>query len=231
MDSTTRITGDASAASPSPVWRSHDPSGAVHRRGAIATHIAIAAGVALITVAVATSATVYRRSVQNTRVITSPAGLRALTDQEGRRFSFSALAGRTVVMNFLFTRCALSCPMQTKAMVTLQHALPEALRQRVHFVSVSMDPAHDSASVLKQYATAVGADLANWSFVTGDEQETDWLSRYYNIQPKKQSNGQIDHRVAVFLLDARGQLMQKFTGDLDLARIAQEIGDIDKLNK
>lgn len=239
MDSTIRTTVDASASTPSIAPCSRVALGAARRRGAIATAIATAAGVALISVAVMTGATVYRWSIRDTPVMTSPvtspggspAALHTLTDQEGARFSFAALAGRTVVMNFLFTHCAVSCPMQTKAMVALQRGLPEALRGHVHFVSVSMDPARDTPSVLKRYATALSADLASWSFVTGDEREIDWLSKYYNLQAKKQSDGQIDHRVIVFLLDARGQLMQKFTGDLDLGRIVQEIGDVDRLNK
>src|SRR5262245_5781711 len=97
----------------------------------------------------------------------TPADLRALTDQDGKPFSFARLRGHTVAMNFVFTHCPVSCPMQTRALAAVQRALPASLHGRVHFVSVTMDPARDTPPVMKQYAAAMGADLAGWSFVTG----------------------------------------------------------------
>jgi protein SCO1/2 len=158
-----------------------------------------------------------------------PNDLRSLADQEGKRFSFGQLRRHTVVMSFIFTHCPTSCPLQTKALAAVQRALPGSMQGRVQFLSVTMDPARDTPAVLKRYAAALGADLGNWSFVTGADDEITWLHRHYNAQVKRTDGGQFDHRVAVYLLDANGNLIQTYTGDFDQLRLIKEIGEVDNL--
>jgi protein SCO1/2 len=157
--------------------------------------------------------------------------LRSLIDQEGQPFSFSQLEKTTVLVNFIFTNCAVSCPAQTQALVGIQRQLPATLRSRVRFVSVTVDPERDTAPILKQYAKAMGADLSGWSFVTGKASELDWLQHYYAVAASAGNKDKLDHEVAVFLLDAHGRLMQKYTGDFDKPRLLREIGEVDALNK
>jgi cytochrome oxidase Cu insertion factor (SCO1/SenC/PrrC family) len=78
-------------------------------------------------------------------------------------------------------------------------------------------------------AKAVGARLANWSFVTGHPQEISWLHQHFGAQVKRIAGDQFDHRVAAYVLDANGEFVQKYTGDLDPSRLAKEIGDVDAL--
>jgi cytochrome oxidase Cu insertion factor (SCO1/SenC/PrrC family) len=42
-------------------------------------------------------------------------------------------------------------------------------------------------------------------------------------------DGQIDHTLAVFLFDASGRLMQHYSGPVDTARLAREIGEVVRL--
>ena len=170
-----------------------------------------------------------KRGPSSPSVITSPTELASLEDHEGKRFSFDRLKGRTVVMNFIFTHCPVSCPMQTKALTAVQQALPKALHDRVRFVSVTMDPTRDTPPVLRQYGATMGADLTNWSFVTGQADEIAWLHKHYNAQVKATDGGQFDHRVAVYLLDANRNLIQTYTGDFDQVRLVKEIGEVDGL--
>ncbi|MES1164612.1 MAG: SCO family protein, partial [Verrucomicrobiota bacterium] len=150
-------------------------------------------------------------------------------DQDGRRFSFAELKGKTVVMNFVFTHCPVSCPAQTRALTAIQRALPKDLAPRVRFVSVTMDPERDTPPALKEYAVAIGANLAGWSFVTGNAGELAWLHRYYDVRVTRTTPGQFDHRVVVYLIDANGRLLQKYSGDFDKPRLLREIGEVDRL--
>jgi protein SCO1/2 len=161
----------------------------------------------------------------------SPEDLRSLIDQEGRPFSFARLRKKTVLVNFIFTSCPMKCPAQTQALVHLQRELPPAMRSRVEFVSLTVDPQRDSASVLKRYATALGADLSGWAFVTGKEAELNWLYRYFSVGVSAIAGGQYDHQMGAYLLDAGGRVMQRYTGDIDKPRLLREIGEIDSLNK
>ena len=158
-----------------------------------------------------------------------PSDLLSLVDQENEPFPLQKLRGLTVVMNFIFTHCQTSCPLQLQALTGIQRALPAALSNRVQFVSVSMDPERDTPAVLANYAATMGARLDNWSFVTGHPQDISWLHQHFGAQVKPISDGQFDHRVAVYLLDANGQFVQKYTGELDPLRLAKEIADVDGL--
>jgi protein SCO1 len=89
----------------------------------------------------------------------------AFVDQAGRPLSDRDLRGAVWVANFIFTRCPSSCPMLSakfKALQTELGALPG-----VRFVSISVDPEHDTPEVLAAYAARFSADTSRWSFVTG----------------------------------------------------------------
>jgi protein SCO1/2 len=160
----------------------------------------------------------------------SPEDLTSLVDQDGRPFSFRQLQGRTVSLNFIFTNCPVSCPLQTRALTQVQHAVAKAGETRARFVSVTMDPTRDTPELLRRYAAAVGANLANWSFVTGSPEEIAWLHQHFNAQVTARDGGQFDHRVAVYLLDAGGRLMQTYAAQpLDEHRLAEEMQTVDRL--
>ena len=93
----------------------------------------------------------------------------SLRDHEGRPFSERNLAGNVSAVAFMFTRCPSVCPAVSRAMRSVQVA---ASRDNVplRLVSVSVDPENDTPAVLKSYAKQYDADLARWTFVTGDYQ-------------------------------------------------------------
>ena len=69
----------------------------------------------------------------------------ALLDHRGNIVTSDDLLGRSLVMNFIFTRCpdANMCPLSTSKMGQLQKLAKEA-DLPVNFVSVSMDPEFDT---------------------------------------------------------------------------------------
>jgi protein SCO1/2 len=91
----------------------------------------------------------------------------ALVDERGAPFSADALRGHVSVVDFVFTRCTSSCPRLTARMADLQARLAQR-GSDVRLVSFSVDPENDTPQVLMQYAAGVHADLARWSFVTGE---------------------------------------------------------------
>jgi len=93
----------------------------------------------------------------------------ALVTHEGRavRFYSDLVRGRTVVVQFFFTDCQGICPVSTGRMRELQEALGERLGPEVSFLSVTLDPAHDTPAVLAEHARTIGA-RPGWTFLTGD---------------------------------------------------------------
>ena len=135
-----------------------------------------------------------------------------LTDQEGAAFSLSDLAGKWVLLDFVYTHCPGPCPILTGIHADVQKALPSEVRERVHLVSISLDPARDTPAAMKTYALARGADLSDWSFLTGDASAIRQVLSDYGVGSGVQPNGEIEHLVITFLIDADGQIRKRYLG-------------------
>ena len=98
--------------------------------------------------------------------VLGPAPEFQLTNRDGRVVDSSELRGSPWVADFIFTRCALSCPRMTERMLSLEAMQPSGLRR----VSFSVDPDYDSPQVLQLYADSWGIDDADWLVLTGEKE-------------------------------------------------------------
>lgn len=73
--------------------------------------------------------------------------------------------GRPVVLNFIYTTCTSVCPLTSQTFAVLQDKLGAA-RDRVHLVSISIDPEQDTPARLREYAQKFGAG-EEWQHFTG----------------------------------------------------------------
>lgn len=109
------------------------------------------------------------------RVLTPRPGLEGLKipeftliDQDGDAVDESVLEGRVSIVAFIFTNCRLACPPMTANMLRLYHDLED---EPVRFVSISVDPVHDTPERLTEHASNLRVDTGRWMFLTGDEGE------------------------------------------------------------
>jgi cytochrome oxidase Cu insertion factor (SCO1/SenC/PrrC family) len=98
-----------------------------------------------------------------------------LLTQEGKqvRFYSDVLKDRVVVISFLFTRCASACPLIAARLNQLREQLGEQFGSEVTFISISVDPEHDTPERLKEFARKHRATHAGWTFLTGGKKEVD----------------------------------------------------------
>jgi protein SCO1/2 len=90
-----------------------------------------------------------------------------LVDQDGRAVRLpEALAGKVVVVDFVFTRCTTVCPVLSSLFGALQQSLGPLVGREVLLVSVSLDPEHDTPPRLRAYAARHGAGVG-WRWITG----------------------------------------------------------------
>jgi len=73
--------------------------------------------------------------------------------------------GRPVILNFIYTTCTTVCPVTSQTFSLLQTALASE-KNKVHLVSISIDPEQDTPARLQQYAKKFGAGSA-WNHYTG----------------------------------------------------------------
>jgi len=74
--------------------------------------------------------------------------------------------GRTVVLNFIYTTCPGVCPMMSAVFAQFQERLGAGDRERVHMVSISIDPEQDTPARLREYAHRFSAG-PQWRHYTG----------------------------------------------------------------
>src|SRR5258707_5742402 len=88
-----------------------------------------------------------------------------LIAQDGRAFSSKALSGQVWVADFMFTTCPGPCPRMTSQMHQVQAATLS--HSDVKLVSFTVDPEHDTPTVLAAYARQHAASPQRWYFLTG----------------------------------------------------------------
>lgn len=136
----------------------------------------------------------------------------ALVDQDGARVTLAELRGRWLLVDFVYTRCNGPCPILTALQVELQRALAPELRDRVRFVSITLDPENDTPEALATYARERGADLATWSFLTGPPADVADVVKRFGVGTLRAPDGTIDHVVATFLIDPEGRIVKRWLG-------------------
>ena len=179
-----------------------------------------------------------------------------LLDQHNRLWQPEQAIGRIVLLNFIFTGCSSTCPLQTQALADMLRRMPPALRSRVQLLSVSLDPLSDSPATLNAYARRMGVDSLNWRFITGRPQDIERLSEALVLFPPKPQPGQPAaqmrlpqarpakgadappkpllnaHSAMLWLLDERGDLRQRYDGNPpDAPRLLREITALDQLQQ
>jgi protein SCO1/2 len=82
-----------------------------------------------------------------------------LTDQHGALVTADSLAGRWTVLFFGFTHCPDVCPTTLARLAGVQRRLPDAIRPKVRFMLVSVDPMRDTPKRLAEYVGQFGQNF------------------------------------------------------------------------
>ena len=98
-----------------------------------------------------------------------------LLNQEGKTITWDSLRGKIVIADFFFTHCPTICPALTLNMKKLAESLHNGQRvgdrtnQKVHFISISIDPERDSVERLKYWADRFQVNPQQWWLLTGEK--------------------------------------------------------------
>ncbi|HJW29786.1 MAG TPA: SCO family protein [Saprospiraceae bacterium] len=124
-----------------------------------------------------------------------------LVDQDSQSFQLSKLGNKVVVADFFFTSCPSICPRVKKQMLRLYDKYKND--DRVMFVSHTIDPRHDSTTVLKRYAHNLGVNTVDWKFVTGDKDSIFTLADQYfvSVVDDPSAPSGFDHSGRIILVD------------------------------
>jgi protein SCO1 len=141
-----------------------------------------------------------------------PAPEFALTKQDGKRLALKDLRGKVLAITFIYASCTDTCPLLTAKMAGVQDRLGADFGSKVYFLSITVDPEHDTPEVLKRYAEAHKANPTGWAFLTGTSPEIRDVTKLYGIYYKKMPRGDVDHTFLTSLVDQNGTLRVQYMG-------------------
>jgi protein SCO1/2 len=128
-----------------------------------------------------------------------------LVTQDGKTVQFydELMKDRKVLVNFIFTSCSQSCPLDTAKMAQMQKLLGSRIGRDIFMYSITLDPENDTPGVLKAYAEQFGAG-PGWLFLSGRREDID------RIRARLGENGEKEeHANSVRVGDvAKGQWMR-----------------------
>ena len=131
-----------------------------------------------------------------------------LTDEQNHPFMAQTLRGKVWVVDFIFTSCQGQCPALSATFKELQERYSDA--SRVQFLSISVDPEHDTPAALAEYAKRFNALDGRWHFLTGTEPVIrDLMIKGFKIGSDKDPNL---HSTFFVLVDQRGQIRGYYDG-------------------
>lgn len=136
-----------------------------------------------------------------------------LLDQGGREFLFDGWVQHNrslLVVEFIYTRCPSLCRALGSEFQQLQRDIVErGLQSRVHLLSLSFDPEHDSPAVLQQYAEHLQASPAVWSFATvRAARDLPILLRTFGVTVIPDQLGGFQHNAALLWVVPAGRLVR-----------------------
>ena len=151
----------------------------------------------------------------------------AFTNQLGKTVTLDDLKGKILVIDFFFSRCPTICPAMAKSMKRLQNSFVNSNDSIVQFISISIDPEHDSVQQLRKFADRYTANHDSWWFVTGNKKDIYDFALHELKASIADTN--VDtafiHTENFFLLD-RDRVIRGWYNGFDTLKQAKLVGDI-----
>ena len=147
-----------------------------------------------------------------------------LTDQTGRPLSFSALAGKVVALNFIYTRCALPqfCLRVSNHFGVLQKRFQLELGRDLVLLTVTFDPERDTPAVLARYAEQWKADPKTWRFLTGEVAAVRRVCALFGVDAFP-DEGLMNHSLRTAVIDRTGTIVGSIEGN---QYTPEQLGDL-----
>jgi len=142
-------------------------------------------------------------------------------NQDGEPFGSADMIGKVTVVDFIFTRCKSACPIMAREMSALYRVFETT--DDLQFVSITVDPGHDTLAVLRDYARANGVTDDRWQFLHTDIESVVELSEKGFMLAADQLP--MGHSTKFALVDRSGKIRGYFNAmdDKPMAVIRQQI--------
>ena len=146
----------------------------------------------------------------------------SLTRGDGAPMTDRDLRGHYALLFFGYTRCPDLCPAALAAVADAMRRLG-ARADGVQPVFVTVDPAHDTPSVVRDYARRFDPRLIG---LTGTTAEIDAVERDYRITARVETDGTVEHSAVLVLLGPDGRFVAPIPAEADGREIARRLAGL-----
>ena len=131
-----------------------------------------------------------------------------MTSHNGEPFNRDSLLNKITVLDFIFTSCPGPCPIMSNNMKKLYNQYK--LHPDLQFISITVDPEHDSLDILKLYADANDVNDNRWKFLRSEMGKVKKLSTDGFLFMS--DNLPAGHSVKFVLIDENANIRQYYNG-------------------
>jgi protein SCO1/2 len=152
-------------------------------------------------------------------------------NQDSLWVSNETFQNKIYVADFFFTSCPTICPIMKTQMLRVYNKYSE--NQKFGILSHTIDPKHDSVSVLKSFAEKLDINTIIWQFVTGNEDaiyELGETSYMVVAGEDEEAAGGYIHSGAFLLIDMNRHVRGVYDGT-EVEQVDILINDIENLLK
>ena len=135
----------------------------------------------------------------------------SLVTSEGKtvRFFDDLIKDKVVLINFIYTSCEDSCPLETARLANVQRILGDRVGRDIFMYSITVDPETDTPEVLKQYAEKFNIG-PGWLFLTGEYEDLVVLRKKLGLFIKDIRQDLNDHNTSIIMGNqATGRWMKR----------------------
>ena len=113
-----------------------------------------------------------------------------LTNQDGKKVPLIPFldSEKPVMLEFIFATCTTICPVMSVSFTNLQRRLGKDT-EKLRLVSVSIDPEHDTPSIMNKYLNRYNAQNG-WDFLTGSKEDIDLVMKAFDAYVSDKMNHQ-----------------------------------------
>lgn len=145
-------------------------------------------------------------------------------NQDNQSLTLLDLKGDVLVVVMIYTSCASACPRLVSDMRNIEKNIPEAQKEKVKMVFVSIDPKTDTPQKLKAFAKENQMNNDQWVFLTGSESDTREFAAVLAMSYKQISPMDFSHSNIISVFDKQGVLVHQQEGlAVDNAETVTEI--------
>jgi protein SCO1 len=147
-----------------------------------------------------------------------------LTDQNGQKHRFydDLIKDKVVAINFIYTQCGDSCPLETANLKRVQSLLGDRVGKDIFFYSISIDSKRDQPKMLKEYAQRCRVG-PGWQFLTGKKSDTDLIRKKLGLYDSQGEKTLSEHSSSFIIGNESTGLWIKKTPYDDPMKLAQAL--------